>query len=620
MKIKLIMHKNTKRRTFYHRHVFTSINMVVSGSSSKRLTSVEKTFANYNSLKAALIFRKENGTLKVKSRVPITHAQSGSDTIYDLAAALNRILKPTDEFKFLCHIEQTFGNLQTLFRIVSPRLDTLVRYICTPKYKVVALSYDDTYKFVTTNTKFEQFNGKITMIYRMDNKTFCAGDVPTKCTENLLSINTTIANVGVIEVSKEQFDMWKPWFKLVSTRCSMLMEFATDDVRVKKTNKTSSGVDLTKQLKFACGVEWETGLLKFTTTSRLFTAAHYDGSGAEVATVKIPNFTFEKFIQKYHSNINHIRKSAHMGPRDRNGTHIHFSFNRCGMPWEHVEQNLVALLRKHYLGMLFFDAFSQGTRRQTSFGFGILKYSPTTISLGDNLIKSIYTPSTGTSRTWLLRRIRTTTSRTHYEWRGTDHCLSAVFVGLKIVLLEALARKAVDLALQGNWEPPFDKRVLRILKRYRNHTPLYITSVVARREALKLLRDVRQYMDRECYRALLAWVRYVDILAPDVGSTQWFNKYEPVLIAAYGSEKFKAILNSKKYINFKSTEKSSVDLTHYYSQYTSVYKYCLICGQESSRRYKRHNTTQYICKKCKQYADIRQAQLLQPKLEKRSVA
>jgi len=335
---------------------------------------------------------------------------------------------------------------------------------------------------------------------------------------------------------------------------------------------------------FSAGVEYETGVANVKvqhtrdgydalSTDGVVYGTAQDGGGIELKTVVMDNPNVFAYIGNFDALCKSIRKSG-FKPKVAASTHIHMSINpkeKITVPKGEKTQevnptwfgegmfrrtlignNWFALLNKYLLALTFLDAFNPGGRRATTYGMGfkIIKSSTTGVN---KLIYTdeIYTRFKGkqykdiafhTGRNSLLRTaINTSDEKTnlHWEWRGTDACPSALFMGLKIEFMQAIARSAIQHAMDGTQLDIWDPVVLSELEDVANVESIFdMTDLVCRNKAKKAIEELKEWMSPYAYKGMKAWVTYVNHLREDTGTIKWFEEMEKIIVTKIGPKFF----------------------------------------------------------------------------------
>lgn len=358
--------------------------------------------------------------------------------------------------------------------------------------------------------------------------------------------------------------------------------------------------------KFSVGVEYETGIgnIQVQTTEGYHPTSKngqvygycQDGGGVELKTVVMDDPNIFSYIGKFDALCKSIRSSG-FRPKTSASTHIHMSINprkkidpipkgkktqEVNPTWYGtalfrrtlIGNNWFALLNKYLLALSFFDGFNPGGRRQTGYGLGFLihedkKTKEKTVIFKDARFTRLkgkqYKEVCGALHRDSLLRNDMTNAKTkgylHWEWRGTDACPSALFMGLKIEFMQAIAREAIQQALDGVQLDPWDETVMGQLDDIVKVESVYdIVDSVCRKKALLACKELQAWMTPYAYKGLRAWATYVNHLDESTGTVKWFEKMEKILVTKIGPKMFVTKEDLNNIFALKKTSKCYVPI------------------------------------------------------------
>jgi hypothetical protein len=317
---------------------------------------------------------------------------------------------------------------------------------------------------------------------------------------------------------------------------------------------------------FKAGIEFETALgevnINYGEDMNDKHSAFYsygpDGGGLEVRTTVMEDPNMFSTIGRFDAFCKKTRDDWDYATTYEAGTHIHISTapkEEGNNAW-HIEgqmlrrklfaNNLFSLYTTYDSALAFFDTFNPGSRRQSYYGLPI-SITPTETKTSDARYRNYSTPTvndifSGYDRCSLLR---TTVGgramrHVHWEWRGTDLCMSALFLGLKIELLKALNNKALAATLDGEEYPLWDIAAYKNLMNSHEKVDHVseLTNKLFRNNAKLMVKDLKAFMPSYAYRGLMAWASYVDIVDLNTGSSDWYRKFEAIIIKSIGVRYF----------------------------------------------------------------------------------
>lgn len=313
---------------------------------------------------------------------------------------------------------------------------------------------------------------------------------------------------------------------------------------------------------YSFGVEFELGLPGIHANSKIVSGWCYDSGGVEVQTPVLDDLNLFDMYSKYDAFLKKVRTNSKFFPSTCISSHVHFSVNADKKPSffgnglrrrQLIRNNLFGLFVKYYIGLAFFDGFIPGGRRKTYYGQGLKFNTRKGVSSSDSRITDMWRASRRTTNYGLDREslLRTTVDtgendHIHYEYRGTDLCASSIFMGLKIELLKAILKKAVNYSLNDQQILRFDPKVLWEINKPNDLNFYELIDIRARKKAHTLVEDVAEFLPEYAYKGLKAWADYVDHIDEDTGTDSWYIKNELILVRKIGVDKF---ITTKDLIN-----------------------------------------------------------------------
>jgi hypothetical protein len=137
--------------------------------------------------------------------------------------------------------------------------------------------------------------------------------------------------------------------------------------------------------------------------------------------------------------------------------------------------------------------------------------------------------------------LRTTTDADdtcmHFEYRGMDACMSSIFLGLKMELMKAICKKAIQAALEGIKFNPWCKEYKDAIQKVGRVSSFFeIYDLVCRNSAKVMLKELSMYMPKYALCGLEAWTTFVNILDKETGTEGWYNRSEAAIILKLGSK------------------------------------------------------------------------------------
>lgn len=388
---------------------------------------------------------------------------------------------------------------------------------------------------------------------------------------------TTLLSDFIVD---ENEDILKAYKKCMNV---ILFYFAGEATYNMSTNENMS-LKPTKRAKvtdyvFAVGCEYETGCcdVKVQKATRggasskdgIVYGWHQDGGGLELKTVIMRDPDLFAYIGKFDAMCKEIRRT--FSPKVSASTHIHMSIQPTnkkevpkGKKTQHVNpswygsamfrrkliaNNWLALVNKYTLALGFLDGFNQGGRRNTDYGkrialagngkSKIVKFNDTRYDYLKNEDATSIIGRTG--RGSLLRTDISVnaTGYIHWEYRGTDSCPSAIFMGLKIEFMQAIAKEAIQFALEGVKLDIWDKSHMDKYNNLAKVKSIFdINDIVCRKEANIAIKELKKWITPSAFRGLMAWTTYVNTLKSDTGTATWFRDMEKMLITKIGTKHF----------------------------------------------------------------------------------
>jgi len=418
--------------------------------------------------------------------------------------------------------------------------------------------------FYIKNTIEEIINKKILIIFnKKGNKTF--GYFNIKINKN------KITTVLIEEL-----------YKLITTEILQKTGFLISSIKLDQSIMTIRKLKKFNfnEVKYTVGYEVETGLpelhcslaLNYLQKEGNVVSTTYDGGGLEIRTVALRNPNMFSVIGRFDSLLKQIRSKTNYKLNRGAGTHVHLKINYNNLLKDshqrYLINNIYALFYKYDFGLFFFDTFLPTGRRLSHWGFPFAlnkvdnksimfcrdsRYTKPYLNKIPNYngVTSEVTGKLG--RCSVLRYITTNSNNTHWEWRGTDVCPSALFLGLKTELLLAILKKALDISVKGITLEPEDQEVSKRLKRLvpKDCNIFSLSDIVARKEAERIVTDLKEYISPLAYRGLKAWCKYVDILRKDTGTKLWFEEMEKILIHSIGIKYFLTTKELEKLFELK---------------------------------------------------------------------
>lgn len=381
--------------------------------------------------------------------------------------------------------------------------------------------------------------------------------------EGSSSFEVTPIGVGTVDLIKNLV------FDLSKTEYLNSAWEIKDGAAVKKTKKAN-----VKDYRIDIGIEFETGASSLKVP--ILSSANYgtngirtpsdfcpvtsytSDSGAEIRSATLQEPTLFEIMAYYDAMLKRIRKMATFKQSEAIGTHMHFSVNarndfalykKALLRRTQILENTISLFNRHAFGLSFFDVMNCGGRRKTGYGFPYrLKTFGNKKILYNTEHRFTHLPGLSAaeatlslSRTSLLRFVSVQNGHLHMEYRGMDGCHSALLIGLKAELLQAILKMAVKHALNGNQYPIWDiASFIKGRTSLAKDVTLYhdIFDVVCRKEARVLLDACSVYLSEYAYVGLLSWINYADILAENIASDAWYTDLEEKIIAKIGPENF----------------------------------------------------------------------------------
>jgi len=351
---------------------------------------------------------------------------------------------------------------------------------------------------------------------------------------------------------------------------------------------------------FSVGCEYETGVTNIKVQNGNGAASKTgvvyghctDGGGVELKTVIMDNPNVFAYVAKFDAMCKSIRDCGYK-PKVCASTHIHMSLNlppKIDVPkgkktqevnpsWfgnamfrrTLIGSNWYALLNKYTIALTFLDTFNQGGRRSSNYGSPIMISK--TVGGGKKIVfhDKRFTDLKGekyeklqncTGRNSLLR---TNTNNIklmhniHWEYRGTDACPSSIFMGLKIEFMQAIAKQAIHLAMEGVHLDIWDKKVWDEIDDLAHvESVFHITDKIGRKKAANAIKELKQWLTPAAFKGLRAWVTFVDIHRADTGTVKWFEDMEAILVTKIGPKNFVTDDDLEKMFEYSSASKCYV--------------------------------------------------------------